>query len=158
MYRNVSSLIKACDELNLPIWELMIRSEMKYARATRQEVWDKMKNQLQVMENAAHRGADGNGVHSPTGLTGGEAAKMRKYRESGKGLSGELILSAIQNSLATNEVNAAMGLICATPTAGSSGTIPGVLFSIDQKLHLTEDQKIQNIPSEMFSHHEHLKR
>ena len=129
MYRNVSSLIKACDELNLPIWELMIRSEMKYARATRQEVWDKMKNQLQVMENAAHRGADGNGVHSPTGLTGGEA--------------GELILSAIQNSLATNEVNAAMGLICATPTAGSSGTIPGVLFSIDQKLHLTEDQKIQ---------------
>jgi len=143
MYRNVSSLIKACDELNLPIWELMIRSEMKYARATRQEVWDKMKNQLQVMENAAHRGADGNGVHSPTGLTGGEAAKMRKYRESGKGLSGELILSAIQNSLATNEVNAAMGLICATPTAGSSGTIPGVLFSIDQKLHLTEDQKIQ---------------
>lgn len=43
MYRNVSSLIKACDELNLPIWELMIRSEMKYARATRQEVWDKMK-------------------------------------------------------------------------------------------------------------------
>ena len=50
MYRNVSSLIKACDELNLPIWELMIRSEMKYARATRQEVWDKMKNQLQVME------------------------------------------------------------------------------------------------------------
>ena len=25
---------------------------------------------------------------------------------------------------ATNEVNAAMGIICATPTAGSSGTIP----------------------------------
>ena len=143
MYRNVSSLIKACDELNLPVWELMIRSEMKYERATRQEVWEKMKNQLHVMENAAHRGADGNGVHSPTGLTGGEAAKMRKYRESGRGLSGELILSAIQNSLATNEVNAAMGLICATPTAGSSGTIPGVLFSIDQRLHLTEDQKIQ---------------
>lgn len=106
----------------------MIRSEMKYERATRQEVWDKMKNQLQVMENAAHRGADGNGVHSPTGLTGGEAAKMRKYRESGKGLSGELILSAIQNSLATNEVNAAMGLICATPTAGSSGPFQRSLF------------------------------
>ncbi len=143
MYGSVSSLIRACDELRLPVWELMVRSEMKYERASRQEVWDKMKNQLGVMENAAFRGAEGNGVHSPTGLTGGEAAMMRRYRESGRGLSGDLVLSAVQNSLATNEVNAAMGLICATPTAGSSGTIPGVLFSIDEKRHLTEEQKVQ---------------
>ena len=33
-------------------------------------------------------------------------------------------------AVATNEVNAAMGIICATP-AGSSGTIPGVLFKLE---------------------------
>ena len=39
------------------------------------------------------------------------------------------------NAVATNEVNAAMGIICATPTAGSSGTIPGVLFKLEK--HMT---------------------
>ena len=35
-------------------------------------------------------------------------------------------------AVATNEVNAAMGIICATPTAGSSGTIPGVIFKLEK--------------------------
>lgn len=143
MYQTVASLLKKCDELNLPIWELMVRTEMNFERASRKAVWDKMKHQLHVMQKAAKRGASGEGVHSPTGLTGGDAVKIRKYREQGLGLSGDDVLLAVQNALATNEVNAAMGVICATPTAGSSGTIPGVLFSIKEKLDLTEEQMIQ---------------
>ena len=143
MYQTVASLLKKCDELNLPIWELMVRTEMNFERASRKAVWDKMKHQLHVMQKAAKHGASGEGVHSPTGLTGGDAVKMRKYREQGLGLSGDDVLLAVQNALATNEVNAAMGVICATPTAGSSGTIPGVLFSIKEKLDLTEEQMIQ---------------
>ena len=38
--------------------------------------------------------------------------------KSGKGLSGDTILDAVSKAVATNEVNAAMGIICATPTAG----------------------------------------
>ena len=33
------------------------------------------------------------------------------------------MIDAVKGAVATNEVNAAMGIICATPTAGSS-TIP----------------------------------
>ena len=33
------------------------------------------------------------------------------------------MIEAVKGAVATNEVNAAMGIICATP-AGSSGTIP----------------------------------
>ena len=36
------------------------------------------------------------------------------------------MMSAVQAALGTNEVNAAMGVVCATPTAGASGTLPGV--------------------------------
>ena len=50
---------------------------------------------------------------------------------------------AVQNAIATNEVNAAMGVICATPTAGSSGTLPGVLFLLKKRLNLTEEQMIR---------------
>ncbi len=44
--------------------------------------------------------------------------------------------------MATNEVNAAMGIICATPTAGSAGVVPGVLFGVEHKLKPTEEQKL----------------
>lgn len=36
----------------------------------------------------------------------------------------------------------AMGIICATPTAGSSGTIPGALFKLEKTHDLTEEQMI----------------
>ena len=44
------------------------------------------------------------------------------------------MVEAVKGAVATNEVNAAMGIICATPTAGS-GTIPGVLFKLEK--HMT---------------------
>ena len=52
------------------------------------------------------------------------------------------MIEAVKGAVATNEVNAAMGIICATPTAGSSGTIPGVLFKLEKTHDLTEDQMI----------------
>lgn len=42
------------------------------------------------------------------------------------------MMAAVENAIATNEVNAAMGVVCATPTAGSSGTLPGVLFLLEK--------------------------
>lgn len=40
------------------------------------------------------------------------------------------MLDAVSKAVATNEVNAAMGTICATPTAGSAGVVPGTLFAV----------------------------
>lgn len=142
MYQSVAEIVEQAEKKGCPIWQLMVEQEMEYSNLSFEEVWLKMKKQLAVMKNAAKRGSKGEGVYSSTGLTGGEAAKMRKYREAGRGLTDETVLLAIEKSLATNEVNAAMGLICATPTAGSSGTIPGVLFALEKKRDLTEDQMV----------------
>ena len=101
-----------------------------------------MKYNLETMRDAVKKGRSGNGVFSSTGLTGGEAVKIKKYIEKGHTLSGDTIMTAVQNAVATNEVNAAMGVICATPTAGSSGTLPGVLFLLEKRLNLTEEQMI----------------
>lgn len=44
--------------------------------------------------------------------------------------------------LAVNESNAKMGLVCATPTAGSAGCLPAVLTTAIEKLGLTESQQL----------------
>lgn len=143
MYDTIKELVDTSLAQDTPISELMIQQEMKKNSATREEVWDQMSKNLDVMAAAVKRGVEGDGVYSKTGLTGGEAVLLKKYREKGHTLSGDTMVEAVQNAVATNEVNAAMGVVCATPTAGSTGTLPGVLFVIKDRLNLDHDQMVR---------------
>lgn len=143
MYASIEELVSDATIKNLPISELVIQAECNDMNVSRNDVWRKMKHNLDTMRLAVSRGAHGIGVHSKTGLTGGDAVKIKDYRKSHKTLSGDMIMLAVQSAIATNEVNAAMGVICATPTAGSSGTLPGVLFTLEKRLGLDEEQMVR---------------
>ncbi|WMT40009.1 L-serine ammonia-lyase, iron-sulfur-dependent, subunit alpha [Paenibacillus sp. D2_2] len=140
MFSNVAELIALAEEGSCSIAEIMIRQEMEVSGKSLEQIRGQMSRNLEVMEKAVERGLSG--VKSHSGLTGGDAVKMHQYISSGQGLSGFTVLDAVSKAVATNEVNAAMGLICATPTAGASGVIPGVLFALVDKLHPTRDQMI----------------
>lgn len=140
MFRNVAELIEQADLHHKKISEIMIEQEIEVTGRTKEEIISMMEQNLDVMEKAVERGI--NGVHSPTGLTGGDAVLMQKYIEKGQFLSGETVLDAVSKAVATNEVNAAMGTICATPTAGSAGVVPGALFAVKKKLNPTREQMI----------------
>lgn len=143
MYASIEELVSDATSKNLPISELVIQAECKDMNVSRNDVWRKMKHNLDTMRLAVSRGAHGIGVYSKTGLTGGDAVKIKDYRKSRKTLSGDMMMSAVQSAIATNEVNAAMGVVCATPTAGSSGTLPGVLFTLEKRLGLDEEQMVR---------------
>lgn len=142
MYMSIKEIVNAANERQVPIYTLAIEQEMEVMRSTFDEAWQKMEKNLETMENAVNRSIEGDGVFSLTGLTGGEAVKIKKYRESGRTLSGDIMMRGVQSAIGTNEVNAAMGVICATPTAGASGTIPGVLFTIKETLQLSREEQI----------------
>ncbi len=141
MFRNVAELVELAESQNKPISEIMILQEMKVTGCSREEVFAKMERNLEVMEQAIERGLQG--VRSHSGLTGGDAVLLQKYIDSGKTLSGPLLLDAVSKAVATNEVNAAMGTICATPTAGSAGVVPGTLFALREKLNPTREQMVR---------------
>lgn len=141
MFRNVKELIEITKEKQISISEVMIAQEMEVTEKTKEEIFQQMDHNLTVMEAAVQKGLEG--VTSQTGLTGGDAVKLQAYIRSGKSLSGPLILDAVSKAVATNEVNAAMGTICATPTAGSAGVVPGTLFAVKEKLNPTREQMIR---------------
>jgi len=143
MFSTIKELVALATEQKKPISEIMIEQEMAMTQQSREYIWEKMEKNLQTMKNAVERSVEGEGVFSPTGLTGGDALKMKKYRERRKTLSGDSILAGVQYALGTNEVNAAMGLVCATPTAGASGTLPGVVFSIADTMNLNHEQQVR---------------
>src|SRR5690606_32623981 len=131
LFRNVRELVERAEQENKLISEIMIEQEMLLMDRSREEIMKQMDRNLTVMEEAIEKGL--NGVHSVSGLTGGDAVLLQDYMKKGNALSGDLLLDAVSKAVATNEVNAAMGTICATPTAGSAGVVPGTLFSVKNK-------------------------
>ena len=121
--------------------ELMIATEYELTGREREEVLRLMTRNLEVMIDSVRLGLDEN--HSRSGLTGGDAAKLDRYIQAGKTLSDVTVLTAAKNAIAVNEHNAKMGLVCATPTAGSAGCLPAVLTATTQKLGLTHQQQLE---------------
>ncbi|HCU8712767.1 L-serine ammonia-lyase, iron-sulfur-dependent, subunit alpha [Staphylococcus aureus] len=142
MFDSIRETIDYAVENNMSFTDIMVKEEMELSGKSRDEVRAQMKQNLDVMRDAVIKGTTGDGVESVTGYTGHDAAKLRDYNETHHALSGYEMIDAVKGAIATNEVNAAMGIICATPTAGSSGTIPGALFKLEKTHDLTEEQMI----------------
>ncbi|AID02900.1 L-serine ammonia-lyase, iron-sulfur-dependent, subunit alpha [Staphylococcus xylosus] len=142
MLNSMQEIIDYAVENETTFAEIMISEEMSLKGISRDEVRALMKQNIDVMREAVEKGITGEGVKSVTGYTGQDAVKLATYNEREHALSGYEMVEALKGAIATNEVNAAMGIICATPTAGSSGTIPGILFKLEKSHHLTTDQMI----------------
>ena len=113
MYMTIKEIVDAANKRQKPIYELAIEQEIEQTKASYEEVWSKMEKNLATMENAVNKSIEGDGVFSPTGLTGGDAVKIKNYRESGKTLSGDSMMFGVQNAFGVNEVNAAIrGYLC----------------------------------------------
>lgn len=140
MFKSVQELVAMCELENKKIHEIMIEQEMAISKRSCGDIFADMEKNLVVMEEAVERGL--NGVSSPTGLTGMDAVKLKEYIARGNTLSGDLLLDAVSKAVATNEVNAAMGLICATPTAGSAGVVPGTLFAVKNQLNPSREDMV----------------
>lgn len=143
MFNNIAELVNLAVTQNKKIYEIMLEQEMKATGISKEEIINKMKNNYTVMKAAIEKGMQG--VTSKSGMTGGDAKKLSEYRNSGNYLTDYTLISAICYAVATNEVNASMGLICATPTAGSSGVLPAVMFAAQEKLQVEEEVVINHL-------------
>ena len=141
MFYSIKELVEQADlDFQGSVAELMIATEYELTGRERDEVLRLMTRNLEVMKASVIMGLDES--KSRSGLTGGDATKLHKYIQSGKALSDYTVLTAAKNAIAVNEYNAKMGLVCATPTAGSAGCLPAVLTSAIEKLKLTEKQQL----------------
>jgi L-serine dehydratase len=100
------------------------------------EIREALLRALNVMRGAVEQGLTGD-LRSNSGLVGGDAAKLRTGPEGP--LAGTVFREVLMRAIAVQEVNAAMGIIVAAPTAGGAGVLPGVLLGLSAK-HQFSDQ------------------
>ena len=142
-FKNANELLTLCKEQNLSISEVMCSREIITGECPAEETDQKMARVLEIMKEAARSPIE-KPIRSMGGLIGGEAQKLAQHSSNGQGLCGELLEKAITYARATLETNASMGLIVASPTAGSAGIVPGLLLAFQEVYHFS-DKEIQQV-------------
>lgn len=140
-FKNAKELLALCQEKNLPISEVMRQREILLGETSAKIVDQRMDKVLEIMKDAAFSPIK-NPVKSMGGLIGGESRKLYEFQFQGKSLCGNVLSRSITYAMATLETNASMGLIVASPTAGSAGIVPGLMLAL-QEVYEFSDEKIR---------------
>lgn len=127
MYKSLGNAIRDAEARQITLAQLALETEAKDQARPVAEIRDALRRALEVMRGAVDRGMTGD-LYSASGLVGGDAAKLRTGPEGP--LSGTPFRDILARALAVQEVNAAMGVIVAAPTAGGAGVLPAVLTGL----------------------------
>ena len=127
-YDSIAAICKAAAEKQTTISALVLSDQAEQMEIPEEELYKRMEKSLHVMQEAVREGKNPD-LRSTSGLTGGDAAKVEAYAETG-GITGSFLNRAMARAIAVSEYNAAMGKIVASPTAGSCGILPGAVISM----------------------------
>lgn len=138
MFKSIESILAAASAAGRTLPEVVQLAEADESGRPVTEIRDRVRRVLQVMRGAVAEGLEGN-VRSTSGLTGGRAARLQA---NGPRLLGDRVTMTLARAIATLEVNAAMGLIVAAPTAGAAGVLPSIVLAAGEYLGEDEDRLV----------------
>lgn len=122
---------------NMSLVDIVLDYEMSQKGRTREVIWTGLGKAWGVMKDAVRTGLTEE-MTSRSGMINNGAKKVYNYPTP---VLSKEFQNLISRALAAKEVNSCMGRIVAAPTAGASGIMPGVLFTL-QEIHGIEDRKI----------------
>jgi L-serine dehydratase len=141
MHRSIESLLQDASATGRPLPDVVLAREVEETGATAEQVRDRIRRTIAVMRGAIEDGLKGDAV-SPSGLTGGRAARLSSR---GPRILGPRVTVTLSRAIATLEVNACMGLIVAAPTAGAAGVLPAILLSVGEFMELDDEKLIDGM-------------
>ncbi|MGN7415638.1 L-serine ammonia-lyase, iron-sulfur-dependent, subunit alpha [Paenibacillus sp. SAF-068] len=143
-FKHLHELNTICTAESKTIAQLMIEEQVQETNTPEADVVKQMSEYYQVMKEAVRKGLTED-TTSRSGLTGGDGKKMADYIRKGETCSGDASALAMAYALCVSEVNASMGRIVATPTAGSCGIIPGVFISSQERFGWTDEHLVNGL-------------
>jgi L-serine dehydratase len=139
VYRSLQDAIRDAESRTVTLACLALEAESKDQGRPVEEIRAVLKRALDVMRGAIAQGLTGE-HRSASGLVGGDAAKL-KNGPAGP-LSGTPFRDVLARALAVQEINAAMGVIVAAPTAGGAGVLPAVLTGLADAKKIGDEQLV----------------
>ena len=143
MYESIEDLLTECKSRDVPLWQPVLENECRLTECSPEDVWEELKKRYNVMKTSALRALEAP-QKTVGNLVSGLASVQAAYacRET---ICGSFLNRVMAMALSGSEVNAAMGRICAAPTAGSCGIIPAVLIGLQEEYGLPEKTVLEGL-------------
>lgn len=140
LFESAAKMVAYAEAEGCSLGEAALAYEAALLGLPRAEVLAEAWRRFEVMRAAVHRGLAAPGRRRDATAGDSPLAPMQLLRPTAGGIFqaeregllavGGLHARAAARAMAVMHVNGGMGVVCAAPTAGSAGTIPGVLVSL----------------------------
>lgn len=137
LFESFAEWKRYAEESKQSLVEVVLEYERTQKNRTNEQIFDGLNRAWEVMKDAVHTGLTEE-MTSRSGMINNGAKKVYNYPTP---VLSKEFQNLISRALAAKEVNSCMGRVVAAPTAGASGIMPGVLFTV-QEIHKVEDKKI----------------
>lgn len=131
LFQSARAMVDLAERRGVSLGELALQSETRLLGMDPARARDEMLRRYDVMDAAVRTGLD----PAFQGMQLLEASAGRVFQaEARGGLSlGGPHLRAAARAMAVMHVNGAMGVVCAAPTGGAAGTLPGTLATLAEE-------------------------
>lgn len=142
-FNKLSEIVKISEERKVPFWRIIIEDDMRDRNVSFEDSYTKMERMLDAMIEADKSYSPQ--LRSNSGLSGGDGAKLEKFRKQENRLIGTFLTMVMEKAVKMGESNACMKRIVAAPTAGSCGVIPAVLLTYLEQKNPPKEKIIQSL-------------
>jgi L-serine dehydratase len=139
VYKSLADAIRDAEASGRTLSQTALALESKDQGRSVEDIRSALRRALVVMRGAVERGLEGD-LRSASGLVGGDALLVAKSHAGP--MSNTLFSDVLARALAVQEVNAAMGVIVAAPTAGGAGVLPAVLTGLARNRKIGDEAVI----------------
>lgn len=142
VYTSGKKLLEICNREKIKISKAAILRECEMTGCTEDMIYHNFRKVIKIMRNGTREALE-KGNDCKGWIIGGEAEALDAQQKAGKNICGTVVSNAIKYAMGVLQVNCSMGKIVATPTAGSSGVLPGALFALQEE-HGFSDKQIMD--------------
>jgi len=142
VYKALADAIRDAESQGTSLAEVALAAEARDNGRTPAEIRAVLMRALVVMRSAIDQGTTGD-LRSASGLVGGDAAKLRL--STAGPLAETPFRDVLIRALAVQEVNAAMGVIVAAPTAGGAGVLPAILTGLAKARGVSDEKVVDGL-------------
>jgi len=143
-YHDFAELLAQAEAQGAPIWRVALENEVRLGETGERAVLERLRARWEIMRASANRALAGP-LETALGLISGVAAPQSRYAAAGDTLCGPLLNRVMAYALSGSETNAAMGRICAAPTAGACGILPAVLLGLQEARGLADEEILHGL-------------
>lgn len=137
LFDSAAEMVAIAEEQNLSLGRVALAHEAQLLGLDESEVMAEMLRRYDVMKDSVERGLDPN--FTGLQLLPGCAGAIFQAEAEGKLSVRSLHTRAAARALAVMHVDGSMGVVCAAPTGGSAGVIPGTLVTLEEEKKLDRE-------------------